>query len=51
MNYVYVLDMDGNPLMPTSRYEKVRRILKSGLAKPVRNIPFTIQLTYIPETI
>ena len=33
MNYVYVLDKEGKPLMPTTRYGKVRRMLKSGLAK------------------
>ena len=50
MNYVYVLDKKGKPLMPTTRYGKVRRMLKSGQAKPVQNLPFTIQLTYIPKT-
>lgn len=50
MNYVYVLDPERNPLMPTTRYGKVRRMLKSGQAKPVRNLPFTIQLTYMPKT-
>lgn len=43
---VYVLNKDGNPLMPTSRCGKVRRMLKSGEAKVVQRIPFTIQLTY-----
>ena len=31
--YVYVLDMNGNPLMPTKRFGKVRRMLRDGLAK------------------
>lgn len=35
MRYVYVLDVDGKPLMPTCRYGKVRRMLKSGQAKAV----------------
>lgn len=26
--FVYVLDMDGQPLMPTSRFGKVRRLLR-----------------------
>lgn len=39
MNYVYVLDPEGKPLMPTTRYGKVRRMLKSGQAKSVRNLP------------
>ena len=43
---VYVLASDGKPLMPTTRYGKVRRMLKSGRARVVRRTPFTIQLLY-----
>ncbi len=43
---VYVLDKDGNPLMPTERHGKVRRMLKDGRAVVVRSNPFTIRLTY-----
>ena len=43
---VYVLNKDGHPLMPTERCGKVRRILKSGLAKVIKQCPFTIQLNY-----
>lgn len=43
---VYVLAEDGTPLMPTSRYGKVRRMLKSGKAEVVRRTPFTIRLLY-----
>ena len=43
---VYVLDKDGNPLMPTRRYGKVRHLLKDGKAVVVRRDPFTIRLTY-----
>lgn len=43
---VYVLNNNGQPLMPTERYGKVRRLLKSGLAKVVKRCPFTIQLSY-----
>lgn len=50
MNYVYVLDKSGQPLSPTTRYGKVRRMLTSGQAIPVRTKPFTIQLMYEPET-
>ena len=32
--------------MPTNRHSKVRRLLKSGLAKVVNRTPFTIQLLY-----
>ena len=50
MYYVYVQAMDGTPLMPTKRYGKVRRLLKSKRAVPVTTKPFTIRLTYEPET-
>ena len=50
MKYVYVLDMDGNPMMPTRRFGKVRRMLKSGQAKVVSTVPFTIRLTYQTKT-
>ena len=43
---VYVLDIDGQPLMPTSRHGKVRRLLNGHLAKVVKRCPFTIQLLY-----
>ena len=43
---VYVLNKAGQPLMPTERYGKVRRMLKSSKAKVVNRCPFTIQLTY-----
>lgn len=43
---VYVLNKDGQPLMPTNRYAKVRILLKNKLAKVVQAKPFTIQLLY-----
>ena len=43
---VYVQDIDGNPLMPTTRHGKVRRLLKSNKAVVVNLCPFTIRLTY-----
>lgn len=43
---VYVLDIQGNPLMPTSRNRKVRKMLEQGLCHIVKNTPFTIQLDY-----
>ena len=43
---VYVLDKNGQPLMPTSRYGKVRRLLRAGRAVVVRRTPFTIHLLY-----
>ena len=47
---VYVLDMNGNPMMPTSRFGKVRRLLKDKKAKVVRRCPFTVKLLYKTET-
>ena len=44
MEYVYVLDRNGSPLMPTNRCGKVRQLLKNREAKVVRKEPFTIQL-------
>ena len=48
--FVYVLDMNGQPLMPTSRFGKVRRMLRDKKAKVVKSCPFTIKLLYEPET-
>lgn len=42
---VYVLNKEGNPLMPTSP-SKARRLLKQNKAKVVKSEPFTIQLLY-----
>lgn len=46
---VYVINRDGQPLMPTERYGKVRRMLKFGKAIVVRRCPFTIKLLYETE--
>lgn len=43
---VYVLNKYGEPLMPTTRYGKVRRLLRKGHAVVADYRPFTIQLTY-----
>ncbi|HCA69373.1 MAG TPA: HNH endonuclease [Lachnospiraceae bacterium] len=43
---VYVLSKDGQPLMPTKRYGKVKHLLRSKRAKAIKRCPFTIQLTY-----
>lgn len=43
---VYVLDKNGQPLMPTSRCGKVRRLLKAKQAVVVRRCPFVIRLMY-----
>lgn len=46
---VYVLNHDGQPLMPTKRHGKVKHLLRSGKATVVKRCPFTIQLTYKSE--
>ncbi len=47
---VYVLDKDGKPLMPIQKHGKVRHMIEDGRARVVKRTPFTIQLTYEPET-
>lgn len=47
---VYIQDIDGKPLMPTTRHGKVRRLLKSNKAVVVNLCPFTIRLTYISDS-
>ena len=41
---VYVINQNGQPLMPTENHRMVRLLLKEGKAKVVRRTPFTIQL-------
>ena len=43
---VYVLNKDGEPLMPTERLGRVRRLLKEHRAVIVKYHPFTIKITY-----
>lgn len=43
---VYVLNIDNKPLMPTTRFGKVRRLLRDKKAKVVKRTPFTIKLLY-----
>ena len=47
---VYILDINGKPLMPTERHGKIRRLLKEKKAKVVRRCPFVVQLLYEPQT-
>lgn len=46
MSKVYVLAMNGQPLMPTTRSGWVYRALRDGKAKVVSKCPFTIKLLY-----
>lgn len=43
---VYVLNQNGQPLMPTNRHGKVKHLLKDCKAKVVSRCPFTIKLLY-----
>jgi hypothetical protein len=43
--FVYVLNRHGHPLMPCQP-GRARLLLKTGKAKVVRMVPFTIQLLY-----
>lgn len=43
---VYVLNKNGQPLMPTKNNAKVRILLRSKKAKIINKCPFTIQLLY-----
>lgn len=43
---VFVVSKTGERLMPTTRYGKVRHLLKNGEAKIIGRNPFTIQLCY-----
>lgn len=43
--YVYVLNKNGNPLMP-SKPAKAKRLLKAGKAKCVKRDPFRIKLLW-----
>lgn len=42
----YILNKDGQPLMPSKRYRHVKSLIKSGLAKKISSKPFTVQLLY-----
>ena len=46
---VYVLKQNGQPFMPTERFGKVRRLLKSKRAKVIKRCPFIIKLLFEPE--
>jgi N6-L-threonylcarbamoyladenine synthase len=43
---VYIVNKDNQPLMPTHRHGKVRRLLEAGEARVIKKEPFTIQLLY-----
>ena len=41
-NSIFVISKQGEPLMPTKRYGKVRHMLKNGEAKIVKRDPFLV---------
>ena len=43
---IFVLNKDGESMMPTTRPGRVRHLLEDGKAKVVKRRPFTIQLQY-----
>lgn len=47
---VYILNQNGQPLMPTENHAKVRILLKQRKAKVIKKCPFTIQLLYESTT-
>ena len=51
MYYIYILDKCGNPLMPTTRYGHIRRLIKQQLAVVVNDKPFTVRLKYETEDV
>lgn len=48
---VYVVNIDGQPLMPMARHGKVRRLLRDKKAKVLKRCPFTIQLLYMTTNV
>lgn len=42
----YILNKDGQPLMPSKRCRHIKNLIKSGLAKKISSKPFTVQLLY-----
>lgn len=45
---VYVLSIDGKPLMPCKE-AKAKKLLRDSLAKVINRTPFTIQLVFACE--
>lgn len=45
-NLIYVLDVEGNPLMPSNRFKHFRLLIKDNKAKIISYKPFIVQLLY-----
>lgn len=46
MNYIYVLNKHGKPLMPTVRQSHIRKLIKAKKAVVINGNPFTVRLKY-----
>lgn len=51
MNYIYIINKHGKPLMPTTRQSHIRKLIKSGRAVVVYQKPFTVKLKYETDNI
>lgn len=51
MQYIYILNNDGKPLMPTKREHHINKLIKQHKAKVVSHVPFVVQLLYHSEGI
>lgn len=49
MTITYVLSVNGKPLMPTTRCNRVAWLLKHNMAKVISTKPFTVRLTYATQ--
>lgn len=43
---IFVISAEGERLMPTTNIKKIRKLLRSGRAKIVKHVPFTVQILY-----
>ena len=41
---VYIVNKNGEPLMPSTRYRHIKELIKNGLAKKISSKPFVVQL-------
>ena len=46
MEFIYILDKDGSPLMPTKRKGHVQKLLKKGMARVISRVPMVVQMKY-----
>lgn len=51
MEYIYVQNDDGTPLMPTTRMRHIRTLLNKGRARIISHTPLVIRLRYHSEGI